>query len=60
MKHLKVKIIDLGYDIDQLNQYVTSQVEQLAARRETSSDLLLNLVDAYLAVPDKKFVETIE
>ena len=32
MKHLEVKMIDLGYDIDQFNQYVTSQIEQLAAR----------------------------
>ena len=60
LKHLEVKMIELGYDIDQFNQYVTSQIEQLAARGETSSDLLLNLVDAYLAVPDKKFVEYIE
>jgi hypothetical protein len=60
LKHLEVKMLELGYDIDQFNQYVTSQIEQLAARGEISTDLLLNLVDAYLAVPDKKFVEHIE
>ena len=39
---------------------MTSQVEQLAARGETSSDLLINLFAAFMAVPDKKFVEYIE
>ena len=46
--------------IKSFNLYVTSQVEQLAARGETSSDLLINLFAAFMAVPDKKFVEYIE
>ena len=40
--------------------YVTSQVEQLAPRRKTLSDLLINLFAACMAVPDKKFVEYVE
>jgi hypothetical protein len=47
-------------NIDQFNLYVTNQVEQLAARGESSSDLLVNLFAAYLAVPDRKFVEYVE
>ena len=60
LNNLEAKMLDISYDIDVFNQYVTSQVEQLAARGETSSDLLINLFAAFMAVPDKKFVEYIE
>ena len=60
LSNLEAKMLDISYDIDVFNQYVTSQVEQLAARGETSSDLLINLFTAFMAVPDKKFVEYIE
>ena len=50
----------MSYDIEAFNVYVTSQMEQLAARGETSSDLLINLFAAFMAVPDKKFVDYIE
>ena len=60
LNHLEAKMLDVSYDIDAFNLYVTNQVEQLAARGETSSDLLINLFAAFLAVPDKKFVEYIE
>ena len=53
-------LIGLDNIRDAFNLYVTNQVEQLAARGETSSDLLINLFAAFLAVPDKKFVEYIE
>ena len=57
LNHLEAKILELSYDIEAFNLYVTSQVDQLAARGETSSDLLINLFEAYMAVPDKKFFE---
>jgi hypothetical protein len=60
LNNLESKMLDISYDIEIFNQYVTSQVEQLAARGETSSDLLINLFAAFMAVPDKKFVDYIE
>ena len=60
LNNLEAKMLDVSYDIKAFNQYVTSQVEQLIARGETSSDLLINVFAAFLAVPDKKFVEYIE
>ena len=61
LNDLEAKMLDISYDIDVFNQYVTSQVEQLAARGETSSDLLIDLFAAFImAVPDKQFVEYIE
>ncbi len=60
LNQLEAKILEISYDIEAFNMYVTSQVEQLAARGETSSDLLINLFAANLAVPDKKFVEYVE
>ena len=60
LNHLEGKMLELTYDIEAFNIYVTGQVEQLAARGESSSDLLINLFAAFMAVPDKKFVEYIE
>ena len=60
LNHLEAKMLEVSYDIDAFNLHVTNQVEQLSARGETSSDLLINLFTAFLPVPDKKFVEYIE
>jgi hypothetical protein len=60
LNHLEAKMVDVSYDIEAFNLYVTSQIEQLAARGEVSSDLLINLFAAFMSVPDKKFVEYIE
>jgi hypothetical protein len=60
LNHLEGKMLEVSYDIEAFNVYVTGQVEQLAARGESSSDLLINLFAAFMAVPDKKFVEYIE
>ena len=60
LNHLSSKMIEVSYDIEEFNMYVTSQVEQLSARGAQSSDLLINLFEAYLAVPDRKFVDYIE
>jgi hypothetical protein len=53
-------MVEITYNIDNFNLYVTTQVEQLAARGESLSDLLINLFAAYLSVPDRKFVEYVE
>jgi hypothetical protein len=50
----------INCDIETFNQYVTSQVEALAARGTESSDLLINLFEAYEIVPDRKFNKHIE
>ena len=60
LRQLETKMIDFTYDIEAFNLYVTSQVEQLSARGEVSSDLLINIFAAYMSVPDRKFVEYIE
>lgn len=60
LNHLEGKMLEVSYDIEAFNVYVNGQVEQLAARGESSSDLLINLFAAFMAVPDKKFVEYIE
>jgi hypothetical protein len=60
LNHLQSKMLEVSYDIEEFNLYVTSQVEELAARGAQSSDLLINLFEAYLAVPDRKFVDHIE
>ena len=57
--HLDTKMLEVTYDIEAFNMYVTSQIEQLAARGETP-DFLINLFTAYMAAPDKKFIEYIE
>ena len=47
-------------DIVEFNNYVDTQVEALAARGQTTNDLLTNLFIGYKAASDKKFVEYIE
>ena len=59
LNNLDTKMLEVTYDIENFNIYVTSQIEQLAARGE-NPDFLINLFTAYMAVPDKKFVEYIE
>ena len=60
LNHLPSKMLELSYDIEAFNLYVTSQVEQLSARGEVSSDLVIQLFLAFKAVPDKKFNDFIE
>jgi hypothetical protein len=52
------KILEISYGIKAFNLYITSQVEQLTARGETSSDLLINLFAAYIAVQIKNLSST--
>ena len=50
----------IGHDITKLNEYVSTLLEQLYARGETTHDLFTNLLKGYKAAKDKKFVEYIE
>ena len=56
--HLDTKMLEVTYDIEAFNIYVTSQIEQLAAQGETP-DFLINLFTAYMAVPDKSVWNTL-
>ena len=46
LNHLEAKMLEISYDIEDFNLYVTNQVEQHAAWGESSSDLLINLFEA--------------
>ena len=50
----------IGRDITKFNAYVKLQVDTLAARGETTTDLLTNLFKGYLAASDRNIVEYIE
>jgi hypothetical protein len=54
------KIRDFQYDVKKFNTWVKGQVSALAARGETTSDLIVNLFKGYEAVPDKVFKDYIE
>ncbi len=50
----------IDYDKGKLNMYVKTLLDQLAARGETSTDMLSNLFTGYLAAKDKAFVAYID
>jgi hypothetical protein len=54
------KIRSFQYDVKKFNTWVKGQVSALAARGETTSDLIVNLFKGYEAVPDKVFKDYIE
>jgi hypothetical protein len=54
------KIASFNYDIKKFNAWVKGQVSALAARGETTSDLIVNLFKGYEAVPDRVFKDYIE
>jgi chromatin remodeling complex protein RSC6 len=53
-------IIQVDCDISKFNVYVLRLAQSLAARNETSQDLLVNIFKAYRAVRDEDFVKYIE
>ena len=59
LSSLDTYIGKVGNDIDSFNTYVKTLLEGLAARGETTNDLLSNLMKGYKAAKDKKFVEYI-
>ena len=60
ISNLHEHITKIGSDIPSFNQHVKTLVEGLAARGETSSDLLVNVFKAYKVAGDKEFVKYIK
>ena len=60
LSSLPEKLDDLKGDIDRLNAFVKVTQDQLAARGETTHDLLANLFKGYLSSKDPTFVRYIE
>jgi len=60
LSSLPEKLHDLKDDIDQLNAFVKVTQDQLAARGETTHDLLANLFKGYLSCKDLTFCRYIE
>jgi hypothetical protein len=56
---LDSKMIELDSNIETFNQYVKSQIKNLLARGETSSDLLINLFKGYKVANDVEFLDFI-
>jgi hypothetical protein len=59
MSNLDSYIITIGMEITKFNRYVRLLIDSLAARGETSNDLLTNLFKGYEAAIDKTFVDYI-
>jgi hypothetical protein len=55
LSSLDTYITTVNSDIGKLNQYVKLLVQSLAARNQTTSDLLINLFKGYGAVSDEAF-----
>jgi hypothetical protein len=60
LTRMDTKITSLNFDIKKFNGWVKGQVAALAARGETTSDLIVNLFKGYEAVPDRVFKDYIE
>jgi hypothetical protein len=56
---LDTKMIELDSNVETFNQYVKSQIKNLAARGDTSSDLLINLFKGYRAANNVEFADFI-
>jgi hypothetical protein len=59
LTELDDKMLDLDSDIKAFNFFVQTQVKSLAARGETSSDLLINLFKGYKVANDSEFQDFI-
>jgi hypothetical protein len=55
---LEAKMLEVSYNIEAFNIYVTGQVEQLAACGENSSNLLINLFAALWLCPTRSLLAT--
>jgi hypothetical protein len=60
ISELSSYIVQIDCDITKFNDYVSRLEQSLAARNETSQDLLVNIFKAYKAVRDQEFVKYIE
>ena len=59
MSELDEYMVQIGSDITAFNQHVKALIDGLAARGQTSNDLLVNLFKAYKAAGDDEFVRYI-
>ena len=59
LNNLDKYIVTIDSDIEKFNHYVKVQLDALAARGETTHDLLCNLFSAYKAASNQAFVEYI-
>lgn len=59
LSQLDKYMLSVNSDIEKFNQYVHTQVQMLAARGESSSDLLTNLFKGYNVVQDHEFLKYI-
>lgn len=59
MAKLDEHMVEIGSDIPSFNLHVKELISSLAARGETSTDLLVNLFNAYKAAGDEEFVKYI-
>jgi hypothetical protein len=57
---LPAKIAELDFDIDEFSLYVKLQRSALLSRGEESSDLLVNIFDALMTVPDPTFTAYVD
>lgn len=55
LNNLDIYIKKVDFDIAKFNMHVQQLVQRLAARKQTTHDLLTNLFKAYKTVPDKEF-----
>ena len=53
-------VVSVKSDIEKVNLYVKTQLQLLAARQETTHDLLSNLFRGYKAASDRAFVDYIK
>jgi hypothetical protein len=60
LANLPAYMQDVGSDIDKFNRHVRLLVQGLAARSETSNDLLVNLFAGYRAAGDEEFVKYVK
>jgi hypothetical protein len=56
---LDAKVIELNSNIESFNLYIKAQVKSFSARRETYSNLLINLFKGYKAADDSKLLDFI-
>jgi hypothetical protein len=60
LRALDENIVKIDSDIIKFNEYVKEQMEGLAARGETTHDVLTNLFRAYKSVSNKEFIRYIK
>ena len=60
LSNLDRHLPSVGHDIGKFNLYVKEIIRELTSRKQTTTDLLVNLFKAYQASTDKQFVRYIE